>query len=103
MCCCTGEDCSVLPWSWLLSVEGLSSSLNVKQWHTELWLLGVWSGCCAAVVSGMVGLKEMFHTCQKHGKFLMLLLRGVGLLKIFSPTFISVSLPVCKFPFESIV
>ena len=24
------EDCSALPWSWLLSVEGLSSLLNIK-------------------------------------------------------------------------
>ena len=33
------EDCSVLPWSGLLSVEELSSSSNVKWWHMELRLL----------------------------------------------------------------
>ena len=81
MCCSTGEDCSALPWNWLLSVEGFSSSLNVKWWHTELQILGVWSGCCAVVVSGVVSPKEMFSLIEMW-QILDALLRGVGILKL---------------------
>ena len=63
MWCCAGEGGSALPWSGLLSgVElSLSELLNVKQWHTGLWLLnflGECSGCGYTVVSGVAGLKD---------------------------------------------
>ena len=71
---------------WVLTGLSLSELLNVKWWHTGLWplnLLGECSGCCGAVVSGMVGSKEIFSLVEMyiHGA----LLRGMEILKLSLP------------------
>ena len=55
--CSTGEDCSVLPWSGLVSVDELS--LNDKQWNMELRLL-CWWGECVWYVHDVAGQKDKF-------------------------------------------
>ena len=95
MLCWTGQGSSALSWSGLLFgvlgchkhgspvLMGLSSSelVNTRWQHIGLWLLNLWgqcSGCCSAVVSGVVGSKdkfllmEMWYICGA-------LLRGVGI------------------------
>ena len=80
-------------WSGLLPsvlvLRGLSSSelLNTKWCHTCLWLLSLWNectGCCSAVVSSVVGLKDKFSLMEMwyiHGA----LLREVGIFKLPLP------------------
>ena len=54
------EDCSILPWSVLLSLEESSLSSNVKQQHTVLRL----PGCLGEYARGVVGLKDKFSLAE---------------------------------------
>ena len=67
--CSAGEALSVLAGSGLVSVDELSSSLNVKWWHVLMRLLGNW-GEYAWCVSCVAGLKDKFslaETWYRHG------------------------------------
>ena len=99
--CCTGKGSSAPLLTGLLSgilechrwgslgLTGLSSSelLNTKWWCTGLWHLNLWgecTGCCLAVVSGVVGLKNKFSLTDTW-YICGTLLRGVGMLKLSLP------------------
>ena len=101
MWCWSGEGGSALPWSGLLSGElqchkcgslvltglSLSELLNTKWQNTGLWLLNLQvecSGCCSAVVSGVVGSKDRFSLAETW-YICGTLLRGVGMLKLLLP------------------
>ena len=56
--CSTGEGCSVLAWSVLLSIEELSSSSNIKWWCTVLRLSGQQGECAVCGRS-----KRQIFTC----------------------------------------
>ena len=83
ICCSTGEDCSILSWSWLLFNEEFSSSLNVKWWHTELRLL-CWWGKYVWCVSGVAGLKDKFSLVEMWYRH-SVLCKGVGIFKLSPP------------------
>ena len=98
MLCWSSEGGSTLPWSGLSSgalwcykcgslvLTGLplSELVNTKWQHTELQLLNLCkecSGCCSALVSGVVGSKDIFLPVEMwyiHGA----LLTEVGILKL---------------------
>ena len=88
---CSGVSSGIL-WCHNLGscvLTGLSSLelVNTKWWHAGLWLLNLLercSRCCSAVVSGVVGSKDIFSLVEMwyiHGAFL----RGMGILKILFP------------------
>ena len=93
--CCTGEGGSALLRTGLLSdalecsrggslgLTGLSTSnlLNTKWWHTGLQHLNLQdecTGCCLAVVSGVVGWEDKFSLVDM-SYICGALLRGVGM------------------------
>ena len=88
-----GLDCYLVYWSVIDEGHWVSQgSLHQSCWTPNgsipgLWHLNLWgecTGCCSAVVSGVVGLKDKFSlvdTWYIHGT----LLRGVGMFKLSLP------------------
>ena len=77
--------CSSMEWAaiWCRAL----SSLNVKWWHTELWILCHWgqcAGCGCTVVGGAAKSKDRFSQAEiwySHGG----LHRGVGIFNLSLP------------------